>query len=185
MKHLQKIFLFPALCLFFLFAGCSKQEDIYALPPIPQGEVRATDKKVAKPDEIKIYCDKKVVNLSQTVTEELWSMLDSIFNAGYEENGYYDLVYEGTLKELKKTETCLELLYRQKQVREGEGKEKEYFGTLTILTPRELRYIRYFESYDEEGNLCFHTNFFEQSVSGEEFAETYAAFLEKIESLKG
>lgn len=95
------------------------------------------------------------------------------------------MVYEGTLKELKKTETCLELLYRQKQVQEGEGKEKEYFGALTILTPRELRYICYFESYDEEGNLCFHTNFFEQSVSGEEFAETYAAFLEKIESLKG
>ena len=95
---------------------------------------------------------------------------------------------EEGIKKLKKTETCLELLYGQmqtsKQSWEAEGENcRKYFGTLTILTPLELRYIRYFESYDEEGNLCFHTNFFARSVSGEEFAARYAELLSRVEEL--
>ena len=169
------------------FVSCVSK-DVYALPPIPEGELQVTDKNMAKPDEIKLYSDKKVLNLSEAAVEKLWAALDSIFNAGYGGDGYYDIGGEEGIKKLKKTETCLELLYGQmqtsKQSWEAEGENcRKYFGALTILTPLELRYIRYFESYDEEGNLCFHTNFFARSVSGEEFAARYAELLSRVEEL--
>ena len=134
---------------------------------------------MAKPDEIKLYSDKKVLNLSEAAVEKLWAALDSIFNAGYGGDGYYDIVGEEGIKKLKKTE-----MQTSKQSWEAEGENcRKYFGALTILTPLELRYIRYFESYDEEGNLCFHTNFFARSVSGEEFAARYAELLSRVEEL--
>lgn len=172
------------LSVMLIFSSCAKKEDIYALPEVPKGEAVITDKKVAKPDEMKLYSDQKALNLSEAATAELWESLDEIFNSGYAENGYYDLVYERDLIELKKSETCLELRYRQKQAREGEEEKNGYFGLLTVLTSGEMRYIGYTESYDEEGNLCLHTNFFEPSVSGQGFAEAYASLLAKIETLK-
>lgn len=83
--------------------------------------------------------------MSEAAVEELWAALDSIFNAGYGGDGYYDIVGEEGIKKLKKTETCLELLYGQmqtsKQSWEAEGENcRKYFGALTILTPLERRY---------------------------------------------
>ena len=40
------------------FVSCVSK-DVYALPPIPEGELQVTDKNMAKPDEIKLYSDKK------------------------------------------------------------------------------------------------------------------------------
>lgn len=169
MKHLQKIFLFPALCLFFLFAGCSKQEDIYALPPIPEQEAVVTDENVSKPDEIKIFSAGAVTSLKGKEIDEAWGFFDSLFNSAYLEWGANGWKTQKDLKDHKKNDYCVELVYRYRQ--------GNYFGVLMILEEKSFDYVKYTEASLNENRFSYSRI---SADSGEAFAENYAALLERL-----
>lgn len=166
------------LATVILFAGCSGNQNEYALPSVPQEETVIT-KSFEKPDKIKLYEKGKILSLSEEQADEIWSTLDIIFNSAYETLGTNDSLEEKDLEEWKKTEISLELLYDSNQIKETSLGISTYYGVLMILEEDGIRYVRYREG-DSAGRLHLSSRVFNIFYSGKEFTIQYTKLLRKV-----
>lgn len=166
------------LATVILFAGCSGNQNEYALPSVPQEETVIT-KSFEKPDRIKLYEKGKILSLSEEQADEIWSTLDIIFNSAYETLGTNDSLEEKDLEEWKKTEISLELLYDSNQIKETSLGISTYYGVLMILEEDGIRYVRYREG-DSAGRLHLSSRVFNIFYSGKEFTIQYTKLLRKV-----
>lgn len=169
------------LATVILFAGCSGNQNEYALPSVPQEETVIT-KSFEKPDRIKLYEKGKILSLSEEQADEIWSTLDIIFNSAYETLGTNDSLEEKDLEEWKKTEISLELLYDSNQIKETSLGISTYYGVLMILEEDGIRYVRYREG-DSAGRLHLSSRVFNIFYSGKEFTIQYTKLLRKVMEL--
>ena len=77
----------------------------------------------------------------------------------------------------------MELLYDSNQIEETSVGLYSYYGVLMILGEDEIRFVRYREIYDVDGNLFLSSNAFNVFHSGKEFTIQYTKLLRRVMEL--